>query len=45
MLTDLMNQIKEESDVANQEILLARYAQVKNVERTISKFLGSVIIK
>ena len=45
MLTDLMNQIKEESDVANQEILLARYAQLKNVERTISKFLGSVIIK
>jgi len=45
MLTDLMNQIKEEKDVTNQDILMGRYAQVKNVERTISKFLGSVIVK
>lgn len=45
MLTDLMNQIKEEKDVTNQEILLGRYAQFKNVERSISKFLGSVIVK
>lgn len=45
MLTDLMMQIKEEKDVTNQEILLGRYAQFKNVERSISKFLGSVIVK
>ncbi len=45
MLTDIMNELKDEKDAANQEILLARYAQVKNVERTISKFLGSVIVK
>ncbi|WP_324288571.1 hypothetical protein [Pedobacter sp. SL55] len=40
-----MNQIKEETDATNQDILMGRYAQVKNVERTISKFLGSVIVK
>ena len=45
MLTDLMNQMKDEKDAANQEILQGRYMQVKNVERTISKFLGSVIVK
>jgi DNA primase len=45
MLTDLMTQIKEEKDVTNQEILLGRYSQFKNVERSISKFLGSVIVK
>jgi DNA primase len=45
MLTDLMNQIKEERDATNQDILMGRYAQVKNVERSISKFLGSVIVK
>lgn len=45
ILLDLMNELKEERDPANQEILMGRYAQVKNVERTISKFLGSVIVK
>ena len=45
ILLDLMNELKEEKDPANQEILMGRYAQVKNVERTISKFLGSVIVK
>jgi DNA primase len=45
MLTAIMNEIKDEKDAANQDILLAKYAQVKNVERTISKFLGSVVVK
>ena len=45
MLTDLMNQMKDEKDATNQDILMGRYVQVKNVERTISKFLGSVIVK
>jgi len=45
MLTDLMNQMKEETDEINLEALQGRYVQVKNVERTISKFLGSVIVK
>ncbi|WP_199118090.1 DNA primase [Pedobacter sp. ASV28] len=45
MLTNLLNEIKEEKDIANQEILMSKYAHIKNVERDISKFLGSVIVK
>lgn len=45
MLTDLMNQMKDEKDEVNLEALQGRYVQVKNVERTIAKFLGSVIVK
>lgn len=45
MLTELMNQMKDETDEVNLEALQGRYVQVKNVERTISKFLGSVIVK
>ncbi|WP_113636817.1 DNA primase [Nubsella zeaxanthinifaciens] len=45
MLTDLMNQMKEERDEVNLEALQGRYMQVKNIERVISKFLGSVIVK
>lgn len=45
MLVGLLNEIKEEINPVNQEILMSRYAHIKNVEREISKFLGSVIIK
>ncbi|WP_442589911.1 DNA primase [Pedobacter sp. AW31-3R] len=45
MLIGLLNEIKEENNPVNQEILMSRYAHIKNVEREISKFLGSVIIK
>lgn len=45
MLVDLMNQMKDERDEVNLEALQGRFMQVKNVERTISKFLGSVIVK
>lgn len=45
ILLDLLKEIKEEPDAANQEILMNRYAYIKNVEREISKFLGSVILK
>ncbi|MCJ0742176.1 DNA primase [Pedobacter montanisoli] len=45
MLLDLLKEIKEEKDPANQEILMTRYAYIKNVERDISRFLGSVIVK
>ncbi len=45
ILFDLMNELKEEKNAENQEILMGKYAQVKYVERTISKFLGSVIVK
>lgn len=45
ILLNLLNEIKVEADVVNQEILMQRYSFVKNVEKEISKFLGSVIIK
>lgn len=45
MLLELLKEIKEETDPANQEILMTRYAYIKNVERDISRFLGSVIVK
>jgi DNA primase len=45
ILLDLLREIKEETDAANQEILMSRYAYIKNVEKEISRFLGSVILK
>ncbi|MCZ4245181.1 DNA primase [Pedobacter punctiformis] len=45
ILTSLLKEIKEEKDGDNQAILMQRYATIKNVERDISKFLGSVIVK
>jgi len=45
ILLDLLKEIKKETDVANQEILMQRYSFIKNVEKDISKFLGSVIVK
>lgn len=45
MLLNLLKEIKTETDQANQEILMQRYAIIKNVEKEISKFLGSVILK
>lgn len=45
MLLGLLQEIKNDHDPVNQEILMQRYAFIKNVEREISKFLGSVILK
>jgi len=45
ILTSLLKEIKEEKDGDNQMILMQRYAVIKSVEREISKFLGSVIVK
>lgn len=45
ILLDLLQEIKTETDNTNQEILMQRYAYIKNVEREISKYLGSVILK
>ncbi|RZM29198.1 MAG: DNA primase [Pedobacter sp.] len=45
ILLDLLQEIKHETDQVNQEILMQRYAYIKNVEKEISKFLGSVILK
>ena len=45
MLFNILQEIKTEVDPVNQEILMQRYSFVKGVEREISKFLGSVILK
>ncbi len=45
MLGKLLKEIQEENDAVNQEILMQRYAHIKNVEKEISRFLGSVIVK
>lgn len=45
ILIDLLQEIKTETDATNQDILLQRYSFIKNVEREINKFLGSVIVK
>jgi len=45
ILSNLLKEIKEETDGDNQAILMQRYGIIKNVEREISKFLGSVIVK
>ena len=45
ILLDLLREIKSETEAVNQEILMQRYAFIKNVEKEISKFLGSVIVK
>ena len=45
MLLNLLKEIKAEMDATNQQILMQRYAHIKNVEKEISKFLGSVILK
>jgi DNA primase len=45
ILSDVLQEIKVEDDPVNQEILMQRYAYIKNVEKEISKFLGSVILK
>ena len=45
ILLNLLQEIKEETDVVNQEALMQRYAHIKNVEKEISKFLGSVVLK
>ena len=45
ILLGLLQEIKVEPDPVNQEILMQRYAYIKNVEREISRFLGSVVLK
>lgn len=45
MLLNLLKEIKVEYDAVNQEILMQRYTHIKSVEKEISKFLGSVILK
>ncbi|WP_412467185.1 DNA primase [Pedobacter sp. KLB.chiD] len=45
ILMNLLKEIKEEKNEDNQMILMQRYGVIKGVEREISKFLGSVIVK
>jgi DNA primase len=45
LLDTLRTDIREEQDTANQAILMQKYLRVKEVEKGISDFLGSVIIK
>ena len=45
ILLDLLKEIKTEIDADNQMILMQRYTFIKNVEKDISRFLGSVIVK
>lgn len=45
ILKKIREEIQSEMDAANQEILMRRYMHVKEVEKGISMFLGSVILK
>ncbi|HVW96353.1 MAG TPA: DNA primase [Mucilaginibacter sp.] len=45
MLEDLRKELQNTSSDADQELLLNRYMQMKKVEKTISDYLGSVILK
>ncbi len=45
MLKNIREEIQQEQDADNQAILMKKYLQVKEVEKGISKFLGSVIVK
>lgn len=45
ILRKIRDEIQAEQDVDNQAILMRRYMQVKEVEKGISLFLGSVILK
>ena len=45
ILKNIRDEIQTETDENNQVILMRRYLQVKEVEKGISLFLGSVIVK
>jgi DNA primase len=45
ILDNLRNELQKTDTEADQEILLNQYIRMKKVEKTISDFLGSVIIK
>lgn len=45
ILKNIRDEIQQETDTDNQAILMKKYLQVKEVEKGISKFLGSVIVK
>lgn len=45
ILKKIREEIQAENDADNQAILMKKYLQVKEVEKGISQFLGSVIVK
>ena len=45
MLENLRNELQNAVEQADQEILLNQYMRMKKVEKTISDYLGSVILK
>ncbi|WP_276089513.1 DNA primase [Pedobacter sp. JY14-1] len=45
MLSEITRELEKEADPVNQEILMQRYMLIKGVERDISKYLGTVILK
>jgi DNA primase len=45
ILENLRKELQKADTEADQEILLNQYIRMKKVEKTISDFLGSVIIK
>ncbi|MDF3077737.1 MAG: primase [Sphingobacteriaceae bacterium] len=45
ILKNIRTEIQTETDADNQAILMQRYLRVKEVEKGISSFLGSVIVK
>ncbi|MEO8885764.1 MAG: DNA primase [Mucilaginibacter sp.] len=45
ILENLRNELQKTDVVADQEILLSQYMRMKKVEKTISDYLGSVILK
>jgi DNA primase len=45
MLETLRNELQKTESEADQEILLNQYMRMKKVEKTISDYLGSVILK
>lgn len=45
ILHSIMDEIQKEKDSDNQAILMQRYMRVKEVEKGISSYLGSVVVK
>jgi DNA primase len=45
ILKNIRQEIQQETEEDNQIILMQRYLRVKEVEKGISSFLGSVILK
>ena len=45
ILKSILGEIQRETDENNQTILMQRYMRIKEVEKGISSFLGSVVVK